>query len=177
MLAEWSEGDRSALEKLLPLVSGELHQLAHRYMSHEREDHTLQTTALVNEAYLKLVEQKVVRWQNRAHFFGIAAQIMRRILIDHARRHLGAERGGGKTISLDDVAVVSDERAAELVALDDALSSLTKVDERKGRVVELRYFGGLSVEESAEVLGVSVDTITRDWRRAKAFLRRELSRD
>lgn len=177
LLAEWSEGDRSALEKLLPLVSGELHQLAHRYMSHEREDHTLQTTALVNEAYLKLVEQKVVRWQNRAHFFGIAAQIMRRILIDHARRHLGAERGGGKTISLDDVAVVSDERAAELVALDDALSSLTKVDERKGRVVELRYFGGLSVEESAEVLGVSVDTITRDWRRAKAFLRRELSRD
>src|SRR5258707_12766451 len=174
LLSAWSEGDRSALERLLPLVEDELHRLAHRYMSHERQDHTLQTTALVNEAYLKLIDQKV-EWQNRAHFFGIAAQIMRRILIDHARKHLGPQRGGGKTISLEDVAVVSDERAAELVALDDALSSLTKVDERKGRVVELRYFGGLSVEETAEVLGLSVDTITRDWRLAKAFLRRELS--
>ena len=175
LLAEWSEGNRSALDKLLPLVSGELHQLAHRYMSREREDHTLQTTALVNEAYLKLIDQRVVHWQSRAHFFGIAAQIMRRILIDHARKHLGPQRSGGQKLSLDDVALVSDERAAELVALDDALTSLTKVDERKGRVVELRYFGGLSVEETAEVLGVSVDTITRDWRRAKAFLRRELS--
>ena len=177
LLAEWSEGDRSALEKLLPLVSGELHQLAHRYMSREREDHTLQTTALVNEAYLKLIDQRVVHWQSRAHFFGIAAQIMRRILIDHARKHLGAQRGGGKKLSLDDVALLSDERSAELVLLDDALTSLTKVDERKGRVVELRYFGGLSVEETAEVLGVSVDTVTRDWRRAKAFLRREISQE
>ncbi len=176
LLAAWSGGDRSALDKLLPLVEDELHRLAHRYMSRERQDHTLQTTALVNEAYLKLIDQKV-DWQNRAHFFGIAAQIMRRILIDHARKHLGAQRRGGKKLSLDDAAVVSDERAAELMALDDALTSLTKVDERKGRVVELRYFGGLSVEETAEVLGVSVDTITRDWRRAKAFLRRELSRD
>ncbi|MEP6819911.1 MAG: sigma-70 family RNA polymerase sigma factor [bacterium] len=176
LLAAWSHGDRSALDKLLPLVEDELHHLAHRYMSHERGNHTLQTTALVNEAYLKLIDQKV-HWQNRAHFFGIAAQIMRRILIDHARKHLGAERGGGKTVSLDDVAVVGDERAAELVALDDALTNLAKVDERKSRVVELRYFGGLSVEEIAEVLGLSPDTITRDWRRAKAFLRRELSQD
>jgi RNA polymerase sigma-70 factor, ECF subfamily len=177
LLAAWSDGDRSALDKLLPMVADELHRLAHRYMSHERPDHTLQTTALVNEAYLKLIDQKVVHWQNRAHFFGIAAQIMRRILIDHARKHLGAQRGGGKTISLDEVAVVSDQRAAELVALDEALTSLAKLDERKGRVVELRYFGGLSVAETAEVLGVSPDTITRDWRRAKAFLRRELSRN
>ena len=163
LLVAWSDGDRSALNKLLPLVEDELHRLAHRYMSHEREGHTLQTTALVNEAYLKLIDQKV-EWQNRAHFFGIAAQIMRRILIDHARRHLGPKHGGGNTISLDEVAVVSDERASELVALDEALVTLEKVDERKSRVVELRYFGGLGVEETATVLGVSADTITRDWR-------------
>ena len=175
LLAAWSDGDGAALNKLLPLVEGELHRLAHRYMSHERQDHTLQTTALVNEAYLKLIDQKG-EWQNRAHFFGIAAQIMRRILIDHARKHLGPRRGGGNKISLDEVAVISNDRAAELVALDEALTTLANVDERKGRVVELRYFGGLSVEEAATVLGVSVDTITRDWRRAKAFLRRELSR-
>ena len=175
LLVAWSDGDRSALDKLLPLVEGELHRLAQGYMSHERQDHTLQTTALVNEAYLKLIDQKV-DWQNRAHFFGIAAQIMRRILIDHARKHLGPKHGGGQTISLDEVAVVSDERAAELVALDDALTTLAQVDERKSRVVELRYFGGLSVEETATVLGVSADTIMRDWRRAKAFLRRELSK-
>jgi RNA polymerase sigma factor (TIGR02999 family) len=144
-------------------------------MTRERGTHTLQTTALVNEAYMKLVDQRSVRWQNRAHFFGIAAQIMRRILIDHARRHLGPVRGGGKTISLEDVAIISDERAAELVALDEALTTLAKLDPRKGEVVDLRYFGGLSVEEIAEVLGVSADTITRDWRRAKAFLRLELS--
>jgi len=175
LLAAWSDGDHSALNKLLPLVEDELHRLAHRYMSQEREGHTLQTTALVNEAYLKLIDQRVA-WQNRAHFFGIAAQIMRRILIDHARKHLGPRHGGGKTISLDEVAIVSDERASELVALDDALTTLAQVDERKGRVVELRYFGGLSVEETAAVLSVSEDTITRDWRTAKAFLRRELSR-
>lgn len=175
LLAAWSEGDQSALDKLLPLVGNELHRLAHRYMSHERPDHTLQTTALVNEAYLKLVDQRVVHWQNRAHFFGIAAQIMRRILIDHARKHLGAKRGGGNTISLDEVAVVTEERAAELIALDDALTALGKLDERKARVVELRYYGGLNLEEAAEVLGVSSETVTRDWRRAKAFLRRELT--
>lgn len=174
LLAAWSDGDHSALEKLLPLVEDELHRLAHRYMSRERVDHTLQTTALVNEAYLKLIDQRG-HWQNRGHFFGIAAQIMRRILIDHARKHRGARRDGGNVISLDDVAVVSDERATELVALDDALSTLASVDERKARLVELRYFGGLKDEEIAEVLGVSVATITRDWRTAKAFLRRELS--
>jgi RNA polymerase sigma factor (TIGR02999 family) len=175
LLAAWSEGDHSALNRLLPLVEDELHRIAHRYMSNERKDHTLQTTALLNEAYLKLVDQRV-QWQNRAHFFGIAAQIMRRILIDHARKHLGAKRAGGQRVSLEDVAVVGDERAAELVALDEALTNLARVDERKGRMVELRYFAGLSVEETALVLGVSSDTVTRDWRRAKAFLRRELSR-
>ena len=174
LLADWSNGSQSALDKLLPLVEGELHRLAHRYMRHERGDHTLQTTALVNEAYLKLIDQKV-HWQNRTHFFGIAARIMRRILIDHARKHLSAKQGCGQKLSLDDVAVVGDERAAELVILDEALQSLAKIDERKGRVVEMRYFGGLSVDEIAEVLDVSPDTVTRDWRRAKAFLRRELS--
>jgi RNA polymerase sigma-70 factor (ECF subfamily) len=176
LLAAWSEGDHSALDRLLPLVEGELHRLAHRYMSHERQDHTLQTTALVNEAYLKLIDQQV-DWQNRAHFFGIAAQIMRRILIDHARKHLGPRHGGAKTISLDEVPVISDERAAELVALDEALTTLAKVDERKSRVVELRYFGGLSVEETATVLGLSGETIRREWLRAKAFLHRELSQN
>ena len=176
LLAAWSDGDRSALDRLLPLVEGELHRLAHRYMNHERENHTLQTTALVNEAYLKLIDQRV-DWQSRAHFFGIAAQIMRRILIDHARKHLGPKHGGGKTISLEEVAVVSDERASELVALDEALTTLAKVDERKSRLVELRYFGGLTIEETAAVLGVSDETIRREWIRAKAFLHRELSRD
>jgi RNA polymerase sigma factor (TIGR02999 family) len=176
LLNAWSDGDRSALDKLLPLVEVELHRLAHRYMSHEREGHTLQTTALVNEAYLKLIDQKV-EWQNRAHFFAIAAQIMRRILIDHARKHLGPRHGGAKVISLDEVAVVSNERASELVALDEALMTLAEVDERKSRIVELRYFGGLSVEETATVLGVSVGTIEREWQRAKAFLRRELSQN
>lgn len=175
LLVAWSDGDPSALNKLLPLVEVELHRLARHYMSREREGHTLQTTALVNEAYLKLIDQKV-EWQNRAHFFGIAAQIMRRILIDHARRHLGPQHGGGKTVSLEDVAVVSHERASELVALDEALTTLAKVDERKSRIVELRYFGGLSVEETALVLGVSGETIRREWVRAKAFLHRELSR-
>ena len=176
LLAAWSDGDRSALNKLLPLVEGELHRLAHRYMGHERQDHTLQTTALVNEAYLKLIDQKV-DWQSRAHFFGIAAQIMRRILIDHARKHLGPQHGGGKTISLEEVAVISDERASELMALDEVLITLAKVDERKSRLVELRYFGGLTIEETAAVLGVSDETIRREWIRAKAFLHRELSRD
>ncbi len=175
LLAAWSDGDGSALEKLLPLVSDELHRLAHRYMSHERQDHTLQTTALVNEAYLKLLNQRV-SWRNRAHFFAISAQIMRRILIDHARKHLGAQRGGGRTISLEEVSVINDDRANELVSLNDALEHLARLDPRKARIVELRYFGGLSVEERAAVINVSPDTVTRDWRRAKAFLRRELSR-
>jgi RNA polymerase sigma factor (TIGR02999 family) len=176
LLAAWRDGDHSALEKLLPLVEDELHQLAHSYMSRERSNHTLQTTALVNEAYLKLVDQRV-RFQNRSHFFGIAAQIMRRVLVDHARQHLGPQRGGGKVISLEGIAIVSNERATELVALDEALKTLEQIDKRKGQVVELRYFGGLSMDEIADILHVSPDTITRDWRRAKAFLRRELSID
>jgi RNA polymerase sigma-70 factor (ECF subfamily) len=177
LLAAWSDGDREALDRLLPLVERELHRLAHHYMSRERPDHTLQTGALVNEAYLKLVDQTRVRWQNRAHFFAIAAQTMRRILIDHARRRRYDKRGGGaRPLPLDEAAHVTDERAAELVALDDALKLLQDVDERKARVVELRYFGGLSVEEVAEVLKVSPDTVGREWRRARAFLLREMER-
>ena len=175
LLAAWAQGDRAALDRLLPVVEAELRLLAHRYLRRERPDHTLQTTALVNEAYLRLVDQRTGRWQGRAHFFGIAAQMMRRILIDHARRVAYAKRGGGAAkLSLDEACVVSEERASELVALDDALATLATVDERKSRVVELRYFGGLSVEETAEVLGVHPDTVTREWRRARAFLRREL---
>jgi len=177
LLAAWSEGDRSALDKLLPLVERELHQLAHRYISREKPGHTLQTTALVNEAYIRLVNQKRARWQNRAHFFAIAAQIMRRILVNHARERAAGKRGGGaRKVSLDEVAVLSEERAAEMVALDEALDRLGKLDERKSRVVELRYFGGLSVEETAELLGIHPDTVTREWGRARAFLRRELEK-
>jgi RNA polymerase sigma factor (TIGR02999 family) len=177
LLAAWSDGDREALDRLLPLVERELHRLAHQYMSRERPDHTLQTTALVNEAYMKLVDQTRVHWQNRAHFFAIAAQTMRRILIDHARRRRYDKRGGGaRPLPLDEAAHITDERAAELVALDDALGLLQEVDERKARVVELRYFGGLSVEETAEVLKVSPDTVGREWRRARAFLLREMER-
>lgn len=176
LLIAWGNGDRAALDRLFPLVEGELHRLARRYMSRERLGHTLQTTALVNEAYLRLIDQRHVRWQNRAHFFGIAAQIMRRILIDHARRRAFGKRGGGaRTVSLEEAAVLSAERAAELVALDEALRSLAEIDERKSRVVELRYFGGLSVEETAEVLSVSPDTVTREWRRARAWLHKAVT--
>ncbi|HEY6229697.1 MAG TPA: sigma-70 family RNA polymerase sigma factor [Pyrinomonadaceae bacterium] len=175
LLAAWSDGDREALDRLLPLVEDELHRLAHHYMNRERAGHTLQTTALVNEAYLRLIDQREVRWQNRAHFFAIAAQMMRRILIDHARRQAYAKRGGGaRKVSLAEVAVLTDERAAELVALDEALNGLARIDERKARVVELRYFGGLTVEETATVLKVSPDTVTREWRRARAWLHREI---
>ena len=177
LLAAWSDGDRSALDQLTPLVYEELRRMARRQMNRERQGHTLQTTALVNEAYLRLIDQRHVRWQNRAHFFAIAAQMMRRILIDHARAKHFEKRGGGRPrVALDEAAVLSDERAGELVALDEALAALSEVDERKGRVVELRYFGGLSVEEAAEVLKVSPDTITREWRRARAWLHREMQR-
>jgi RNA polymerase sigma factor (TIGR02999 family) len=177
LLAAWSDGDRGALDRLLPLVERELHRLAHHYMSRENPGHTLQTSALVNEAYLKLCDQTRVRWQNRAHFFAIAAQIMRRILIDHARRRRYEKRGGGaRSLPLDEAAMLSDERASELVALDEALGELERIDERKACVVELRYFGGLTVEETAEVLGVSPDTVGREWRRARAFLLREMER-
>lgn len=177
LLAAWSEGDRSALDKLAPLVDAELHYLARRYLKRERSDHTLQTTALVNEAYLRLIDQRDVRWQNRAHFFAIAAQMMRRILIDHARKRASAKGGGAGKLSLEEAAVLSDERAAELIALEEALKSLAEIDERKSRIVELRFFGGLSVEEIASVIGVSPDTITREWRRAKAWLHREIQKD
>jgi RNA polymerase sigma factor (TIGR02999 family) len=177
LLAAWSDGDRSAFDKLLPIVERELHRLAHRYISREGPGHTLQTTALVNEAYLRLVDQTRVRFANRAHFMAIAAQMMRRILVNHARDRAARKRGGGtRKVSLDDVAVLSDERAEEVVALDEALDSLFKLDERKARVVELRYFGGLSVEETAEALRIHPDTVTREWGRAKAFLRRELEK-
>lgn len=177
LLAEWSNGNQAALDKLYPLVYEELRRLAHRYMRRERKDHTLQTTALINEAYLRLIDQKNVHWENRAHFFSISAQIMRRILIDYARRYQYAKRGGGaKKISLDDAAVVAKERAAELLMLDEALMSLAERDPRRSQVVELRFFGGLSNEEIASVLKVSPNTVTRDWNLARAWLYKELSR-
>ena len=175
LLAEWSEGNQSALDELYPLVYEELHRLARRYMSRERKGHTLQTTALINEAYVRLVDQKNVRWANRSHFFAISAQIMRRILIDHARRHAYAKRGGGaKQVSLDEAAFVAPDQALELVRLDEALQTLAKMDERRCHVVELRYFGGLSNEEIAGVLKVSENTVTRDWNLARAWLYQQL---
>ena len=175
LLSEWNQGNRAALDSLLPLVYDELHRLAGSYMRQERPDHTLQTTALVHEAYLRLVGSQNARWENRVHFFAAAAQVMRHILIDYARGHTRGKRGGGQAeISLDEAAVLSSERAHELLAVDDALNSLTALDSRKGRVFELRYFGGLSVDEAAEALHVSPATIARDWRMAKAWLTREL---
>ena len=176
LLAEWSEGNQSALDELYPLVYEELHRLARRYMSRERKGHTLQTTALINEAYVRLVDQKNVRWANRSHFFAISAQIMRRILIDHARRHAYAKRGGGaKQVSLEEAAIVAPDQASELVRLDEALQILAKMDERRCHVVELRYFGGLSNEEIAGVLKVSENTVTRDWNLARAWLYQQLT--
>jgi RNA polymerase sigma factor (TIGR02999 family) len=176
LLVDWSNGDQAALEKLLPLVNAELRQLARRYMRRESPGHTLQTSALVNEAYLRLIDQRNVQWQNRAHFFGIAAQLMRRILIDHARSHHYAKRGGGALrVSLDEAAAVTEARAAELLAVDEALEKLTTMDARKGRIVELRFFGGLTEEETAEVMGISSPTVQREWRAAKAWLRRMLT--
>ena len=175
LLAEWSSGNQAALDKLYPLVYDELHRMAHRYMSRERKGHTLQTTAVINEAYLRLVEQRNVHWANRAHFFGIAAEIMRRILIDHARRYHYLKRGGGaQRISLDEVAVVAKERASELLALDEALDRLSSIDPRRARVVELRFFGGLENDEIGEVLKISGNTVTRDWNMARAWLHKEL---
>ena len=165
LLADWSNGDQAALEKLLPLVNTELRHLARRYMRRENPGHTLQTSALVNEAYLRLIDQQNVRWENRAHFFGIAAQLMRRILIDHARKHHYAKRGGGAVkVSLDEAAAVTGSLAAELLAVDEALERLTAMDARKGRIVELRFFGGLSLEETAEVMSISSPTVQREWR-------------
>ena len=175
LLICWSNGDRTALEKLMPLVEKELHRLAHRYMRQEHPGHTLQTTALINETYLRLVQQSRVRWQNRAHFFGIAAQIMRRVLLNYARDQKRVKRGGGAfRVSLSEVDLVSDEKSVELLALDEALQKLSAIDARKSQVVELRYFGGLSIDEIAEVLKVSMATVERDWDMAKAWLAREI---
>lgn len=175
LLIDWSNGNQAALEKLLPLVERELHRLAHSYMRREDPDHTLQTTALINETYLRLVDQKRVKWQNRAHFFGVAAQLMRRFLSNYARDQNRAKRGGRAIqVSLSSLAVISSARTKELIALDEALKKLALVDERKSRVVELRHYGGLSVEETAEVLNVSPVTVLRDWRYARAWLRREI---
>jgi len=175
LLAEWSNGNQTAIDKLYPLVYDELHKMARRYMNRERQGHTLQTTALINEAYVRLVDQKHVHWQNRAHFFAISAQIMRRILIDHARRHDYAKRGGGaQKISLDEVAIVAVERASALLLLDEALIRLGEIDPRRRQVVELRYFGGLNNEEIAGVLKISENTVTRDWNMARAWLYQEL---
>ena len=177
LLQRWSDGDGAALDELLPLVYGELHRMAHRYMGQQGVGHTLQTTALIHEVYLRLVGQEEKRWENRAHFFGVAAQAMRHILVDYARARQAAKRGGEtRVVSLEEAAVVSAERASELVALDDALAELAQLSPRQSRVVELRYFGGLSGAETAQVLQVSTDTVTRDWNQAKAWLLREMSR-
>ena len=176
LLVAWGNGDSAARDALMPLVHDELRRLAHRYMGRERAHHTLQTSALVNEAYLRLIDQKDVKWQNRAHFYGIAAQMMRRILVDYARKRGFLKRGGDfRAVPLEEAMIVSPERAAEVVALDDALNSLAQLDVRKSKIIELRFFGGLSIEETAEVLGVSPGTVMRDWTFAKAWLRREIT--
>jgi RNA polymerase sigma factor (TIGR02999 family) len=177
LLLAWGQGDQTALARLAPLVQAELHRLASRYMNRERAGHVLQTTALVNEAYLRLIDQRRVQWQNRAHFFGVAAQLMRRILVDFARAQHYQKRGGvAERLAFDEALAISQEREADLVALDDALTALAALDARKSRVVELRFFGGLSVAETAEALKVSPETVMRDWSTAKAWLYRELSK-
>src|SRR5579862_4608037 len=178
LLKAWSGGDEKALEKLTPVVYRQLHQVAHRYMAGERSGHTLQTTALVHEAYVRLVDCGRVNWQDRAHFFAISAQLMRRILIDFARSRGYLKRGGAAPhISLEEASSLCDEPDVNLAALDDALKALAAIDERKSKVVELKFFGGLNVEETAEVLHISSDTVLRDWRLAKIWLLRELSRE
>jgi RNA polymerase sigma factor (TIGR02999 family) len=176
LLLRWRAGDQQCLNQLMPMMEGELRRIAHRYMRMERQGHTLQTTALVNEAYLKLVGQAQVDWQNRAQFLGLAAGMMRHILVDHARELCRGKRGGGaRVLPLDEGLDFSPEKSAALVALDDALQELARFDPRKAQVVELRYFGGMSVEETAEALAVHPNTVIRDWGLAKAWLKRELS--
>ncbi len=175
LLRAWSDGEQSALERLTPIVYDELRRLARRHMKGERPGHSLQTTALVNEAYTRLVDYKRMQWQNRAHFFAVSAQLMRRILVEHARRH-NLKRGAGvQHVSLEEAAVVDADQDANLVALDDAMNALARMDPRKVQVVEMRFFGGLSVEETAQVLKVSTVTVKRDWRAARAWLYRELA--
>jgi RNA polymerase sigma factor (TIGR02999 family) len=175
LIRAWSDGDDDALERLIPLVEAELRRLARGYMGRERREHTLQVTALVNEAFIRLTGARQLRWQDRAHFLGIAARLMRRVLVDHARARGYQKRGGGaQQVALDEALVVSSEPAVQLLDLDRALEALVAADARKSRVIELRFFGGLSVEETAEVLHVSTDTVKRDWRLAKLWLLREL---
>lgn len=176
LLISWRNGDSEALDKLIPMVYAELRKLARRHMARESPDHTLQTSALINETYLKLVDQQNVQWQNRAHFFAVAAQVMRHILMDHARSHRYQKRGAGAPkVAFDENTGLSDERAAELVSLDDALTALAEIDPRKSRIIELRFFGGLSVEETAVIMKISPVTVSREWRAARAWLRREMA--
>lgn len=177
LLQAWSDGDADALEQLTPVIHAELHRIAKRYMSKERVNHTLQTTALVNEAYVRLIDWKNARWQNRAHFFGVSAQLMRRILVDFARSRPRLKDEVAKHVSLDEAFVISTERDGDLIALDEALDALGKLDPRKAQIVELRFFGGLSNEETAEVLKLSSITIIREWNKAKAWLYRELNKE
>ena len=175
VLVDWNKGDQNAPDRLMPLVYEELRKLARNYLQRERSDHTLQATGLVHEAYLRLVDQSSMSWQNRAHFFAVAAQVMRRILVDHARSHRAEKRGGEREkIEFDEALAPSDEKAVDLIALDDALQDLGKLDPRQSRIVELRFFGGLTNEEIGEVLEISPRTIKREWRLAKAWLRREI---
>jgi RNA polymerase sigma factor (TIGR02999 family) len=178
LLADWRGGDNQALEELMPLVYQELHRLADYYLRRERQGHTLQATALINEAYMKIIDQHSVNWQNRAHFFGVAAQMMRRILVDHARSHLYAKRGGGaQKLTIDEaIGVPQQERDLELVALDDALNRLAEIDPQQCRIIELRFFGGLTIEETAEVLGISPATVKREWNWAKTWLYNEIKK-
>jgi RNA polymerase sigma-70 factor, ECF subfamily len=177
LLVAWSEGDSEALAALVPMVEAELHRLARRYMNHERPGHTLQATALVNEAYMRLIDWKNVQWQNRAHFFGVSANLMRRILVDHVRKQQYQKRGGQAVqVTFDDHVMGGSSRTPDIVALDDALQELAKLDPRKAEVVELKFFGGLSVEETAEVLKISPRTVKREWSLAQAWLYAELSK-
>jgi RNA polymerase sigma factor (TIGR02999 family) len=177
LLIKWSKGDQSALDEVIRLVHPELRRLARHYMARESPGHTLQTSALINEAYIRLVDQQKMPWQSRGHFYGVAAQVMRHILIDHARKHRYAKRGGGaRKVPVDEATMVNDKRAEELVALDEALKALATLDLRKSQIIELRFFGGLSIAETAEVLNISPMTVTREWRTAKAWLRHEMNK-
>jgi RNA polymerase sigma-70 factor, ECF subfamily len=178
LLLDWSNGDQTAIDKLMPLVYDELRKLAVHYMKRERSGHTLQTSALINEVYLRLIDQKSATFKNRTHFFGIAARLMRQILIDHARARNNSKRGGDRQkVNLDDVANLAQGRAADLIALDDALKSLAEIDEQQSRIVELRFFGGLTIEETAEALGISDSTVNREWNMARAWLYCEMEQE
>ncbi len=178
LLVAWNEGDEDSIERLLPQVEAELRRMAHRYMKRENPNHTLQTTALVNEAYLKLIDQNRSTWQNRAHFFGIAAKVMRRILLNHARDKKAGKRGGGAVhLNIEEADILSNEKSAELIALDESLERLAKIDKLKSRIVEMRYFGGLSVKETAEVLGVSTSSVLLHWRMARAWLQNDIEKN